>query len=274
MVMTGVVQEVGAFDRLAAADRDPRARARRRSTTFTVVFVLAVITPSLLNNDAAILILTPLVVALARRLYPGRIDLTMAFAFAVFLAPGVAPLIVSNPMNMIVAEFAGLGFNSYAARDGADLDRRRASLTYAVLRVLYRDGPRERASRRRRRSARPCTATRAERAGGRDPARRRVPRVSGRRPSLGGRDLARRGVPARSARCARARLPRRAARASCSATSRSTSSCSCGASSWSSPASATSASSTRSRRVYAQAPTGSGAHVATVGVVVGARLRA
>jgi Na+/H+ antiporter NhaD/arsenite permease-like protein len=37
-----------------------------------------------------------------------------AFVFAVFLAPGVAPFVISNPMNMIVAEYAGIGFNQYA----------------------------------------------------------------------------------------------------------------------------------------------------------------
>ncbi len=136
MVMTGVVQEVGAFDRLAAAI-EKRARVTSAMHTFTIVFVLAVITPSLLNNDAAILILTPLVVALTRRLYPGRVDITMAFAFAVFLAPGVAPLIVSNPMNMIVAEFAKLGFNSYAATM-VPISIAGAVLTYGVLRLVYR----------------------------------------------------------------------------------------------------------------------------------------
>jgi len=137
MVMTGVVQEVGAFDRLASWI-EQRARTRTAVHTFTVVFALSVITPSLLNNDAAILILTPLVVALTRRLYPNAPRVTMAFAFAVFLAPGVAPFIVSNPMNMIVAEFAGLGFNTYAAVM-VPLSLVGAALTYLVLRRIYRD---------------------------------------------------------------------------------------------------------------------------------------
>lgn len=137
MILTGVVQEVGAFDRLAAA-LETRARARSAVWTFTAVFVLSVVTPSLLNNDAAILILTPLVVPLTRRLYPGRPELTIAFAFVVFLAPGVAPFIVSNPMNMIVAEYAGLGFNSYAAVM-VPLSLAGAVLTYVVLRWVYRD---------------------------------------------------------------------------------------------------------------------------------------
>ncbi|MEZ4361969.1 MAG: ArsB/NhaD family transporter [Kofleriaceae bacterium] len=147
MVMTGVVQEVGAFDRLAA-HIEHRARTRTAVHTFSVVFVISVVTPSLLNNDAAILLLTPLVVALTRRLFPGNVELTMAFAFAVFLAPGVAPFIVSNPMNMIVAEFCGLDFNSYAAVM-LPISIAGAALTYVILRVVY--GPLLRA-------ARPCAA--------------------------------------------------------------------------------------------------------------------
>ncbi|MEP6859092.1 MAG: ArsB/NhaD family transporter [Deltaproteobacteria bacterium] len=137
MVMTGVVQETGAFDRLAAWI-EQRARTRSAIYTFGVVFALAVVTPALLNNDAAILILTPLVVALTRRLYPRAPEVTVAFAFVVFLAPGVAPFVVSNPMNMIVAELAGLGFNAYAAVM-VPLSLVGAALTYAVLRWVYRD---------------------------------------------------------------------------------------------------------------------------------------
>jgi arsenical pump membrane protein len=135
MVMTGVVQEVGAFERLAARI-ETRARGRSATSTFTTVFVLSAITPSLLNNDAAILILTPLVVTLIRRLYPGNAKILTAFVFAVFLAPGVAPFIVSNPMNMIVAEFAGLHFNSYAAVM-LPISAAGALLTYIVLRLVF-----------------------------------------------------------------------------------------------------------------------------------------
>lgn len=69
MVITGVVHEVGAFERLAA---HVEAHARRTSAAraFSLVFLVAALTPVLLNNDAAVLLLTPLVVA--RRLYPGR----------------------------------------------------------------------------------------------------------------------------------------------------------------------------------------------------------
>jgi arsenical pump membrane protein len=136
MILTGVVHEVGAFERLAARIEE-LARTRSATVTFSLVFAISVVTPSLLNNDAAILILTPLVVAATRRLYPGRRDVTLAFAFVVFLAPGVAPFIVSNPMNMIVAEYAGLKFNSYAVVM-VPLSLVGAALTYVVLRVIYR----------------------------------------------------------------------------------------------------------------------------------------
>ncbi|HEY8091251.1 MAG TPA: ArsB/NhaD family transporter, partial [Polyangiaceae bacterium] len=136
MVMTGAVQEVGAFERLALR-LEAYARRTSPARAFTAVFVASVVTPSLLNNDAAILLLTPLVVAFTRRMYAGRPALTQAFAFAVFLAPGVAPFVVSNPMNMIVAEFAGVGFNAYAAVM-LPISVAGALLTYVLLRAHFR----------------------------------------------------------------------------------------------------------------------------------------
>jgi arsenical pump membrane protein len=114
MVMTGLVQETGVLDRLAAAI-ERRARGRSAETTFSAVFVTSLLGSAVLNNDAAILLFTPLSVLLARRLYPAQPRVELAFAFAVLLAPGIAPFFTANPMNMLVAEFAGLSFNQYAA---------------------------------------------------------------------------------------------------------------------------------------------------------------
>ncbi len=136
MIMTGVVQEVGAFDRLALK-LESYARRTSAARVFGVLFVASTVTPALLNNDSAILLLTPLVVALARRLYPARPALTQAFAFVVFLAPGVAPFAVSNPMNMIVAQFAGIGFNAYALTM-LPISLAGALLTLLVLRLRFR----------------------------------------------------------------------------------------------------------------------------------------
>jgi arsenical pump membrane protein len=114
MVTTSAAQEAGVFARIVSViERHARGSALR---TFNVVFVASAATAALLNNDSAVLLLTPLAVALARRLYPGRPRVVDAFAFAVFLSAGVAPLVISNPMNMIVAEYAGLDFNAYAVR--------------------------------------------------------------------------------------------------------------------------------------------------------------
>ncbi len=114
MVMTGLVQETGVLDRLAAAI-ERRARDRSAETTFAAVFATSLVGSAVLNNDAAILLFTPLAVLLARRLYPAQPRVELAFAFAVLLAPGIAPFFTANPMNMLVAEFAGLSFNHYVA---------------------------------------------------------------------------------------------------------------------------------------------------------------
>lgn len=112
MVMTDVAHRIGALEWMAGAiDR----RARSSAALFTAVFALAAGTATVINNDAAILLLTPLVITLVQRRSsdPERV---VPFAFAVFIAAGVAPMVVSNPMNMIVADYAGIGFNEYAAR--------------------------------------------------------------------------------------------------------------------------------------------------------------
>ncbi len=111
MVMTDVAMRVGLLDWWAS---QVEARAHTASHMFSLVFVLGVLTSAILNNDAAILLLTPLVVGLVRRRFPGHPQMVVPFAFAVFISAGVAAFPVSNPMNMVVAEFTGVGFNEYA----------------------------------------------------------------------------------------------------------------------------------------------------------------
>lgn len=114
MTMTAVARALGVFDHAAEGlFRRPGFTVRQ---LFLGVFVLSGCTAAVLNNDAAVLLLTPLVVGLLRRRYPEHHQLLLPFAFAVFMAAGVAPFVVSNPMNMIVATSAGLDFNTYAAR--------------------------------------------------------------------------------------------------------------------------------------------------------------
>jgi arsenical pump membrane protein len=114
MLTTNVAQRLGLLDFFADVLKARRDRDTARA--FRSVFILSAITSVVLNNDAAVLLLTPIVVGFIRGHYPNRPDLIIPFAFAVFSAAGVAPLVISNPMNLIVAEYAGIGFNQYAVR--------------------------------------------------------------------------------------------------------------------------------------------------------------
>lgn len=109
MVMTGVARRVGVLDGIADAVFARAGASPRR--LFALVFAFGALTAGVLNNDSAVLLLTPLVVDLARRRQP---HLVVPLAFAVFLSAGIAPVMVSNPMNMVVATVAGIGFNEYA----------------------------------------------------------------------------------------------------------------------------------------------------------------
>jgi arsenical pump membrane protein len=113
MITTAAAARIGVIDVVAQRVLGPRAASV--PSLFRAVFVLGLLTASLLSNDAAILLLTPIVLTFIRRRYPDRPRLLVPFAFAVFMAAGVAPFVTSNPMNMVVASYAGLNFNAYAA---------------------------------------------------------------------------------------------------------------------------------------------------------------
>ena len=134
MVITGVAGRLGLMDRLAALVV-PRA-GDSPVRLFGLVFALSAATAAVLNNDAAILLLTPVVVLLVRGLYPERPALLVPFAFAVFMAAGVAPFVTSNPMNTVVAGVADIGFNDYAARM-VPVAVAGWIVTYGVLRLVF-----------------------------------------------------------------------------------------------------------------------------------------
>jgi arsenical pump membrane protein len=114
MLTTAAASRVGMIDALVHIVFSRRDVSIRR--LFANVFALSLTTASVLNNDAAVLLLTPLVITLIRTRYSTQPQLAVPFAFAVFMAAGVAPFVVSNPMNIIVASYAGLNFNAYTAR--------------------------------------------------------------------------------------------------------------------------------------------------------------
>ena len=132
MVMTGVARRVGVLD--GVADFVFRRAQGSPTKLFAMVFAFGAITAAVLNNDSAILLVTPIVVVAARKRMP---TLVVPLAFAVFLSAGSAPLVVSNPMNMVVASYAGIGFNAYALRMAIPT-LAGAIVTFGVARMLFR----------------------------------------------------------------------------------------------------------------------------------------
>jgi hypothetical protein len=133
MVMTGVARQIGVPERIAGA---VFLRAGVATRLFAPVRVWR--DHAVLNNASAILLLTPLCVDAARSRHP---RLVVPLAFAVFLSAGVAPLIVSNPMNMVVASYAGIGFNEYAVRMALPLAGRHH---VHAARIIFHAKPRAR----------------------------------------------------------------------------------------------------------------------------------
>jgi arsenical pump membrane protein len=134
MLLAAAARENGLLDGIAS-----RLEASRLGTRglFVAVFATTAAATVLLNNDAAVLVLTPLVVSLVRRRHPSEPRLIPPFAFAVLFASGVAPLVVSNPMNMIVAHAAGIDFNGYA-RVMVPIWLAGTALTLALLYLVFR----------------------------------------------------------------------------------------------------------------------------------------
>jgi arsenical pump membrane protein len=135
MLSTNVAQRLGILD-YAARWIEPRP-GQPVIRVFRSVFLFSAIIAAVLNNDAAILLLTPLIVGVIRRCYPRQPELVVPFAFAVFSAAGVAPLVISNPINLIVSEYAGIGFNEYAARM-IPIAVAGSVTSYLILRTVFR----------------------------------------------------------------------------------------------------------------------------------------
>ena len=135
MTTTHVAHQLGIFDRVTRSIEIRTRGAVPRA--YHTVFVIGVMTATAFNNDAAILLLTPIIVPVIRRLYPKRQYLVEVFAFAVFAAAGVAPLSTANPMNLVVSERSGIGFNSYALRM-IPVSLATAACSLFMLRIVYK----------------------------------------------------------------------------------------------------------------------------------------
>ena len=136
IVISLLLDEAGFFQWAALhVARWGRGHGRR---LFPLIVLLGAVIAAFFANDGAALLLTPIVVAILLRL-----DFTPAATLAFVVATGFVadttslPLIISNLVNIVSANYFGVTFNRYAAVM-VPVDLVALCATFAMLRACYR----------------------------------------------------------------------------------------------------------------------------------------
>jgi arsenical pump membrane protein len=132
MIITLVAEQAGLFHRVMRGIVALAGGSGKK--LFFWLFVVGALTGSIFTNDAAVLILTPLVCVMSRQWMGLR---PIPYLFAVLnIANLVAAFVISNPINIVVADYFGIDFLEYAAWMALPAIVAAIS-TYLVLRVIF-----------------------------------------------------------------------------------------------------------------------------------------